>query len=155
VRVREPYPIQALEFPEADGEELLRLRPRSHPLCRGCKEALAISTKRYGCYAINLTVRKQNLQPGEGLTYTPCFGMPSVMSTLTLVSNDWQTSRRTYVFLRQLMHRFAELGTIGSPGWHENDEIDVRLYLPKAVTHHNQHKVPYVRQEPEQIPWNH
>jgi hypothetical protein len=34
-----------------------------------------------------------------------------------VVSNGWQKSRRTYVFLRQLIHRFAELGTIGSPGW--------------------------------------
>ena len=54
VRIREPYPIQAFEFLKAEGKELLRLRPRSHPLGRGCKEALAISAKRHGCCAIKL-----------------------------------------------------------------------------------------------------
>jgi hypothetical protein len=38
VHVRE-HPIQAFEFLEADGKELLRFRPRSHPLGRGCKSA--------------------------------------------------------------------------------------------------------------------
>jgi hypothetical protein len=65
VRVREPYPIQAFEFLETDGEELFRFRPRSRPLGRGCKEALAISAIRHGCYAITLLL--ENVTSGGGL----------------------------------------------------------------------------------------
>jgi hypothetical protein len=51
------------------------------------------------------------------------------------------------------MHRFAELGTIGSPKV-DGHERDVRPYLPTTVTHRNQHKVLYVQQDLVQIPWN-
>lgn len=114
VRVREPYPIQAFEFLEADGEELLRLWPRSRPLGRGCKEALAISAIRHGCYAMNLQLENVTSR-GRLDVHTLLRYALSDVDTSTLVSNGWQTRRRTYVFLRQLMHRFAELGTIGSP----------------------------------------
>lgn len=52
------------------------------------------------------------------------------------------------------MHRFAELGTIGSPGmgmrW-------LHSFVGKELlsTHRNQRKVPYVPQELAQIPWYH
>jgi hypothetical protein len=54
------------------------------------------------------------------------------------------------------MHRFAELGTIGSPrmvmgmSW-------LHSFVRKELlsTHRNQHKVPYVPQELVQIPWGH
>jgi hypothetical protein len=64
VRVREPYPVQAFEFPEADGKELLRLRPHCRPLGRGYKETLTISAKRHGCYAIDLLSENCNLHGG-------------------------------------------------------------------------------------------
>lgn len=64
MRVREPYPIQAFEFPEADGKELFRLRPRNRPLGGGCKEALAISAIRHRCYAIDLLLENCDLQGG-------------------------------------------------------------------------------------------
>jgi hypothetical protein len=85
VRVREPYPIQAFEFLEADGKELLRLRSRSRPLGRGCKEALAISAIRHGRYAINLllgNVTSRGLDVHTLLRYAL-----SDVDTSTLVSN--------------------------------------------------------------------
>jgi hypothetical protein len=54
------------------------------------------------------------------------------------------------------MHRFAELGTIGSP----RTGMGMRWshsFVGKGLlsTHRNQRKVPYVPQELAQIPWCH
>jgi hypothetical protein len=67
VRVREPYPIQAFEFLEADGKELLRLWSRDRPLGGRCKEALAISAIRHRCCAIDLSLENYNLHGGVGV----------------------------------------------------------------------------------------
>ncbi len=64
VRVREPYPIQAFEFLQADGKKLLRFWPHSRPLGRGYKEAFAISAKRHGRCAIKLLLENVTSRGG-------------------------------------------------------------------------------------------